>query len=121
MADVGRPSKYDPAFCEQLVEHMKDGASVTSFAAQIDVCRATINVWAEQHPEFLEALSRGKAKCAAWWEKIGRKSAESGTGNATMIVFGLKNMSEDDWHDKREVEHSGHMTLGSALDALDDD
>lgn len=103
----GRPSKYDPAYCEQLVEHMATGASVLSFAAEIDVCRATINVWAEQHPEFLEALSRGKAKCAAWWEKTGRNVAATGDGNASMVIFGLKNMGHGDWRDKIEQEHSG--------------
>lgn len=102
---MGRPSLYDPIYCEQLVAHMEDGASVNSFAASIDVCRATINVWANEHPEFLEALSRGKAKCAAWWEKTGRSVASTGTGNASMVIFGLKNMSSDDWRDKTEVEH----------------
>lgn len=117
---MARPTKYDPVYCEQLVEHMRDGASVTSFAAEIDVARSTINEWAERHPEFSEALSRGKAKCAAWWEKVGRSLAVTGDGSATMVVFGLKNMGDGDWVDKREFEHSGHMTLGSALDALDD-
>ena len=99
---------------------MKDGASVTSFAAEIDVSRATINVWAGNYPEFLEALTRAKAKCLAWWEKAARMAAVDGKGSATMIVFGLKNMGADDWQDKREVEHSGHMTLGAALDSLGD-
>ena len=120
MATTGRPSKYDAAYCQQLVDHMATGASVASFAAEIDVARSTINEWASVHPEFSEALSRGKVKCLAWWEKAARSSASAGTGNATMIVFGLKNMGEEDWRDKREVEHSGHMTLGSALDALDE-
>lgn len=120
MAKTGRPSKYDPSYCDLLVEHMRAGASVTSFAAEIDVARSTINEWAAVHPEFSEALSRGKAKCLAWWERTARTTAASGAGSATMIVFGLKNMGEEDWRDKREVEHSGHMTLGAALDALDD-
>lgn len=105
----GRPSKYDPAHCEALVQHMKEGASVASFAAEIDVARSTINAWAEDHPEFSEALSRGKSACAAWWEKQGRKVAENGggPGQATMITFGLKNMGRDDWSDRQTTEISG--------------
>lgn len=99
----GRPSKYDESYCDAIVEHMADGASATSFAAEINVARSTLNEWAEHHPAFSEALSRGKAKCAAWWERVGRVSAASGTGNATMIVFGLKNMSADDWREKSLV------------------
>lgn len=103
----GRPSKYDPSYCEAIVAHMADGASMTSFAAEIDVCRATLNVWTAEYPEFLDAVSRAKAKCAAWWEKTNRILASTGTGNATACVFGLKNMSADDWRDKQEYEHSG--------------
>lgn len=109
----GRPSKYEPAFCEQIVEHMADGASVSSFAAEIDVARSTINEWADVHPEFSEALSRAKAKCAAWWERVGRNLAVTGDGNATMVVFGLKNMGADDWKERKEIDHQssdGTMT-----------
>lgn len=109
MSEVGRPTKYDPAYCQQLVDHMALGASVQSFAAEIDVARSTINEWASVHPEFSEALSRGKAKCAAWWEKVGRNLACTGDGNASMVIFGLKNMSDGDWRDKTETEHSGEI------------
>lgn len=106
---VGRPSKYDPSYCNQIIEHMRDGASVLSFAAEIGVSRATINVWAEAHPEFLEALNAGKAACGAWWEARGREVAQNGGGNgqATMITFGLKNMGRDDWADRQALEHTG--------------
>lgn len=104
---LGRPSKYDPAYCEAIIEHMSEGASVTSFAASIRVSRATINVWAEEHPAFLEALQIAKAACAAWWEKTGRNVASQGgaPGQSTMITFGLKNMGRDDWSDS--IKHVG--------------
>lgn len=98
----GRPSKYDPAYCDQIILHMADGSSAASFAAEIGVSRATINVWADAHPEFLEALGIAKAKCASWWEKQGRAVAQSGggPGQGTMIAFGLKNMGREDWQEK---------------------
>ncbi len=118
----GRPTKYDPAYCEAVVAHMRDGASVASFAAEIDVARSTINQWAEDYPEFSEALSRGKAACAAWWERQGRKVAENGgaPGQSNMITFGLKNMGKEDWSDS--VKHvggdpsSGDQPIRHALD-----
>ena len=99
---MGRPSKYDPAYCDAIIDHMAEGWSAASFAASIRVSRATINVWAEAHPDFLEALGAAKVACAAWWEKQGRNVAETGgaPGQATMITFGLKNMGRDDWQDK---------------------
>lgn len=111
----GRPSKYDEAYCQQLVDHMATGASATSFAAEIDVHRDTLSEWANVHPEFSVALARGKAKCAAWWEVAARSAALDGKGSATMIVFGLKNMSADDWHDKQEIEHSATGDLAAII------
>lgn len=105
---VGRPTKYDPSYCTSVVEHMADGASLTSFAAEVDVARSTINEWMDAHPEFSEAVKRGKAKCAAWWERQGRTIAQKGGGPGanTLVIFGLKNMGADDWRDKQEVDHS---------------
>jgi len=112
---VGRPSLYDPAYCQQVVDHMATGASLTSFAAEIDVARDTITEWASAHPEFSVAVKRGKAKCAAWWEKRGREGAEKGapSGANTLIIFGLKNMGSDDWADASQIDHrstDGSMT-----------
>lgn len=103
----GRPSLYRPEYCEQIVEHMSDGASILSFAAKIGVSRATIDNWAKEHPEFLGALQRGKSACAAWWESVGRNLAITGEGNAAMVIFGLKNMAADEWRDKQQHEHTG--------------
>lgn len=107
----GRPTKYRPEYCEQVIEHMADGASLTSFAAQIEVARSTINEWIDNHPEFREATSIGKAKAAAWWEKVNRGLATGGEGNATSTIFGLKNMAPEDWHDRKDVNmnHAGNV------------
>jgi len=110
---VGRPSKYKPEYCEAVIKHMNEGASLTSFAASIDVSRSRINEWMEAHEEFQEAVKVAKSKCAYWWESVGRKNAVEGGGNATLVVFGLKNMAADDWRDKRELDHQssdGTMT-----------
>lgn len=103
---VGRPSKYSAAYCTEVIGHMQEGASLTSFAAEIGVSRATLNVWMGEYPEFLEAANVGKAKCAAWWEKAGRNIAlgGGGPGASTLAVFGMKNMGADDWKDKTETD-----------------
>jgi hypothetical protein len=106
---MARPSKYKPAYCDLVIGHMSEGASITSFAAEIGVARSSINEWMEHHEEFSEAVKIAKAKCAAWWEKKGRTLAVDGGGNATLVIFGLKNMAGEDWRDKQEVEHSGKV------------
>lgn len=107
----GRPSKYDPAYCDAIVAFCQDGASLSSFAASISVARSTLNVWAEQDPEFSEALSIAKAKIAAWYDKAGRHVAVNGGGSAPLIIFGLKNFDGGDFRDKQELEHSGGVTV----------
>lgn len=102
----GRPTKYETRFCSLVVEYMADGSSLTSFAADIDVARSTINEWMAEHPEFSEACARAKAKCAAWWEKTNRTLAASGTGNAGACKLGLTNMAGEDWREKSEVSHN---------------
>ena len=60
--------------------------------------------------------------CAAWWESLARKNAETGKGNATLTVFGLKNMAPDDWAER--IEHTGAgggpITV-AAVDLTDDE
>ncbi|MCH4542726.1 DNA-packaging protein [Ochrobactrum sp. A-1] len=90
---------------------MSEGASLTSFAAEIGVARSSINEWMENHAEFSEAVKIGKAKCAAWWEKVGRSNAITGDGNATLVIFGLKNMGAEDWRDKVDHSHSGTLDV----------
>lgn len=115
----GRPTTYDPKYCQAVIEHMSEGASLTSFAASIMCSRATINVWMDAHPEFLESVKVGKALCATWWEKVSRANAVEGGGNATLCIFGLKNMAPDEWREKQEIEHSGKIDSNVSDDELD--
>lgn len=108
---VGRPSEYDPAYCAEVEAFMAEGFSLTAFAGKLGVSRATIDNWTKAHPEFLEAVSRAKAKRLMHWEGAALRVSEKGggPGTATIIVFGLKNMGGDEWADKREVELSGAL------------
>jgi len=93
---------------------MAEGASIASFAAEIGVARSSITEWADKHEEFSVAVKIGKAKCAAWWERVGRKNAVEGGGNATLVIFGLKNMAGEEWREKQEIDvnHTGSLTDG---------
>jgi hypothetical protein len=114
-AGVGRPSLYDLAYCDEIVTHCKDGASLTSFAASIGVCRDTITHWAKAHPEFFLAVRRAKAAACAWWETQARTITEKGGGNATLCIFGMKNMGADDWVDKQELQHGATPEMVNAI------
>lgn len=105
----GRPTKYDPVYCDMVGPFMAQGYSLTAFAGEIDVSRSTIELWTKEHPEFSGAVSRAKAKTLLSWETRARQCGDGllGNGAAGMIAFALKNFGGDDWRDKQEVEHSG--------------
>lgn len=108
---MARPTKYDPAYCGEAIEFLADGYSIAAFAGKIGVTRSTVYEWIDQHPEFSDAIKIGQAKAVLWWEKVNRSFALTGEGNATAIVFGLKNRAADEWRDKVETEHSGSLTV----------
>jgi transcriptional regulator with XRE-family HTH domain len=106
---VGRPSKYESGFCDQVEAAMAEGLSLGAFAGQLGVARSTINEWMENHPEFSEAVSRAKAKRLLHWERRALDVAKEGGGGgaATMVIFGLKNMGGDEWADVQRQELTG--------------
>ncbi len=104
---AGRPTSYDPAFCEQAIEFLKEGYSIAAFAGEIGVARATVYNWMEEHPAFLDAVKTGQAGAVLWWERANRGLAMGSEGNATSIIFGLKNRASDEWRDVKATELSG--------------
>lgn len=108
---AGRPSKYDPQYCELALNKLRDGFSVLGVAAEIGVNKTTIYEWMNAHPEFSHAVKVGQQHAAAWWEERLRQIALGENGNATAAIFGLKNRASDEWRDKTETEHSGGVDV----------
>lgn len=104
---AGRPSTYDPAYCERVVEFLKDGFSLAAFAGEIGVARSTVYEWAKEHPEFSDAVKTAQAGAVLAWEKRLKAASTGGNGNPTAIIFGLKNRAADEWRDVKATEISG--------------
>ncbi len=106
---VGRPTKYEPRFCEELIVFMGEGYSLTAFAGSICVARSTINEWMAANPEFSEAARVGQARRTQSLEH-GLLNTDIGA-RITARVFALKNADPEGWKDKQELEHSGGVTI----------
>jgi hypothetical protein len=65
---VGRPSLYDPAYCEEAISLGKIGKSTEAIGAILGVGTATLYRWMDAHPEFREAISVAKDMELHWWE-----------------------------------------------------
>jgi len=69
---VGRPSLYDPKYCEEVIALGKIGKSVEAIGAILGVGTKTLYNWRDQNPEFLHALELAKEFELQWWEDIGQ-------------------------------------------------
>ena len=85
---VGRPSLYDPKYCEEVIAYGKLGKSVEQIAAILNVSLRTMYSWRDSHEEFLHALEDAKTYEQAWWEEQAAaymvENKESDRLNATL-------------------------------------
>jgi hypothetical protein len=65
---VGRPSLYDPAYCDKVVALGALGKSVEQISSNLGVSLRTMYTWRDAYPEFLHALDEAKAAEQTWWE-----------------------------------------------------
>lgn len=111
MAEFGRPSLYDPAYCDQVMEWGAQGKSKAWMCANLGIARQTLENWAEAHPEFLDAITRAMLMSQAWWEDQGQSymlmGHQSGTFNASVWSRSMAARFPADWREKSEQTIQG--------------
>jgi transposase-like protein len=65
---VGRPSLYDPAYCDKVVALGALGKSVEQISSNLGVSCRVLYDWRDRYPEFLHALTEAKEAEQTWWE-----------------------------------------------------
>ena len=113
---AGRPSKYDPAMCETVIQCGREGMGKAEMAAELDIAYSTFDLWTQEHPEFSEAVKHARLLSQAWWEKQGRSATFGATPgfNPTSYIFNMKNRFKDDWREKQDVDvtsNGGPLTI----------
>lgn len=98
---AGRPTKYKEAYCNEVINVLATGLSLTAFAGEIGVARSTVNEWIDNFPEFSEAVRVAKAKRTLALEK-GMLSAVNGPA-VTARMFALKNADPDEWRERKDI------------------
>jgi transposase len=66
---VGRPTLYDPKYCEEVVTLGRIGKSVEQIASILNVSLRTMYLWRDTYEEFMHALDDAKTYEQAWWEE----------------------------------------------------
>ena len=54
--------KYDPNYCQRLIDHMAQGGNLSSFCGKIGIGRKTAEAWKRKKPKFSKAHNIGKMK-----------------------------------------------------------
>ncbi len=123
-AKEGRPTKYHPIFCFDVIEHMRRGGSITSFPGylyrkhKIKINPDTIYAWKTAYPEFSEALELGKSCALDFYEQVSIKamqgrlktSKKDGSKPAQFHfkVWALSMVNKFDWKlsDRKQIDDS---------------
>ena len=110
----GRPSKYDPAFCDLVIELGEQGKSRTQMARTLGTSRKVMLEWEEAHPEFRNALACAADLAQAWWEDAGQNGIMMGKDfNAATYQFCMRNRFRADYTEKVEVKHDGSIAFSN--------
>ena len=65
---IGRPSLYDPSYCDKVVELGRLGKSLEQISSNLGVSCRVLYDWRDRYPEFLRALEEAKEAEQTWWE-----------------------------------------------------
>lgn len=106
---MARPSDYDPAFCDKIIELGLTGASVAEMAFELGVTKPTLTNWSNAHPEFLAAFTRAKLASQVWWERKGRLGMEKPSNEFQASVWSRSMAARfpEDWREVKGTELTG--------------
>lgn len=66
---VGRPSDYDPSYCQKAIELGTKGKSLEQISGALGITYRTLCNWRDSHEEFFHALEEAKIREMIWWEE----------------------------------------------------
>ena len=119
---AGRPTKYDPKYCNMLIDHMEEGLSFEAFAGVISVNQDTLHEWAKVQPKFSEAKAIAFSRCRLFWEKKGIEGLFSDKDgmkiNASLWTINMKNRFG--WRERQDIV-TRDETLKDPIDMTDEE
>lgn len=116
---AGRPTKYKDEYCQETIEFLAQGKSVTQLSAKIGVNKTTIYQWAKDYPEYSNALTRGQELSEAFWETELVDMMRDRDVNAPLVKLYFANRFG--WSDKQSVDQKNTNIYEPDLSKLTDD
>ncbi len=99
----GRPTSYDPSYCQLAIDLGREGKSRTYIAGTIGVARQTLDNWASANPDFFNALEVAKALEQIWWEDAGQEGMKTQGFGQSIWSRNMAARFREDWTDRHEV------------------
>lgn len=110
----GRPTKYKPEMCRQIIEIAKAGGHVSEMMSTIGIgSNETFYNWLEKHEDFKSAYEESKIHSQAFYERILLGIATGQLkGNATAIAMIMNNKFPTDYS-RSATGPSTNINIGS--------
>ena len=68
----GRPTSYDPSYCDLAIEYGQQGMNKTEIAVELGVAKSTLYLWIQEHEEFSDAIKKAEHAAERWYQKAFR-------------------------------------------------
>lgn len=115
----GRPTKYDPAWCELVVELGAKGFSRAQIAADLGITRASLANYEQEHPEFLVATTSAHELSMAWFEEAGRRGMFMKGFNANAWSLQVRNRFRGEYVDENQTTHKIDDSVAGVMARID--
>jgi hypothetical protein len=103
----GRPTDYRSDYCERVIELGAAGKSKAQMAAALGVCRQTLENWKNDHPAFLDAITRARDLSLAWWEDKGQENLLTSGFQTPLWSRSMAARFPDDYTERKQTELTG--------------
>ncbi len=132
----GRPSKFDPEKLPAIKKLYECGCTDTEVAKVLNLNIDTIKEWKAKKPEFSTILKSSKdladdaVELSLYKRALGgmkrrvqkldsngeiRELWEELAPDPTSMIFWLKNRRREQWRDRQDLEHAGHIELRAVI------
>lgn len=94
----------------------RDGLTDEQISENMGIVPSTLYRWKNEYKEISEVLKKGKEVVDYQVENALLRNAIK--GDTTAQIFWLKNRRPDKWRDKRDVEHSGGLSVQNQYESM---
>ena len=102
---AGRPTKYDPSYCDTVIRMGAQGITKAGMALELGITKSTLWLWTKEHPEFSNAMKEAEQGMEEHFRDLFQRQAEGECkGSTTAAIFLAKNMLPDVFRDRHEHE-----------------